>query len=121
MGSYSMAAVERAPYPESQFRTLKYRPDFPDYFGSIQGARTFCQIFFPWYNGEHRHSGLGLLTPGMVQFGEAPAVLAQRQAVLDAAYRAHPERFVRRPPRPLTLPSEVWINKPATKTGDSVN
>jgi putative transposase len=109
------------PYSESQFRTLKYRPDFPDYFGSVQGARAFCQEFFPWYNGEHRHSGLGLLTPGMVHFGEAPAVLAQRQTVLDAAYRAHPERFVRRPPRPLALPSEVWINKPTTKKGDSLN
>jgi len=109
------------PYSESQFRTLKYRPDFPDYFGSIQHARAFGQTFFAWYNGEHRHSGLGLLTPGMVHFGEAPAVLAQRQAVLNAAYRAHPERFVRRPPRPLALPSEVWINKPAAKAGDSMN
>jgi len=65
-----------------------------------------------WYNEQHRHSGLGLLTPATVHFGHAPSVLAQRQAVLDAAYLAHPDRFVRRPPKPLPLPSEVWINKP---------
>ena len=100
------------PYSESQFRTMKYRPEFPDRFGCIQDARAFGQRFFAWYNDEHRHSGLGLLTPAMVHFGDAPAVLARRQTVLDAAYQAHPERFVRKPPRPLPLPSEVWINKP---------
>jgi putative transposase len=100
------------PYSESQFRTLKYRPEFPDRFGSIQDSRTFCQQFFQWYNQEHRHSGIGLLTPAMVHFGEAETVLAHRQAVLDAAYQAHPDRFVRRPPKPLTVPTEVWINKP---------
>jgi putative transposase len=101
------------PYSESQFRTMKYRPEFPDCFGSIQDARDFCHQFFQWYNEEHRHSGLGLLTPAVVHFGQAPAVLAARQVVLDAAYQAHPDRFVRRPPKPLPLPSEVWINKPA--------
>lgn len=101
------------PYSESQFRTMKYRPDFPDRFGSIQDCRAFCQQFFQWYNQEHRHSGLGLLTPAMVHFGQAQAVLARRQSVLDAAYQAHPDRFVRRPPKPLPLPSAVWINKPA--------
>lgn len=101
------------PYSESQFRTMKYRAEFPDRFGCIQDARAFGQVFFPWYNDEHRHSGLGLLTPAMVHFGDAPVVLARRQAVLDAAYQAHPERFVRQPPKPLTLPTEVWINKPA--------
>jgi putative transposase len=100
------------PYSESQFRTLKYRPEFPDRFGSIQDSRAYCQQFFQWYNQEHRHSGIGLLTPAMVHFGEAEAVLAHRQAVLDAAYQAHPVRFVRRPPKPLPLPTEVWINKP---------
>ena len=100
------------PYSESQFRTLKYRPEFPDRFGSIQDSRAFCQPFFQWYNQEHRHSGIGLLTPAMVHFGETPAVLAHRQAVLDAAYQAHPDRFVRRPPKPLPLPLEVWINRP---------
>ena len=100
------------PYSESQFRTLKYRPEFPDRFGCIQDGRAFCQQFFPWYNDEHRHSGLGLLTPAVVHFGQAPAVMAARQVVLDAAYQAHPNRFVRRPPKPLPLPPEVWINKP---------
>jgi putative transposase len=101
------------PYSESQFRTMKYRPEFPDRFGSIQDSRAFCQQFFQWYNQEHRHSGIGLLTPAVVHFGEAQTVLARRQVVLDIAYQAHPDRFVRRAPKPLPLPSEVWINKPA--------
>ena len=100
------------PYSESQFRTMKYRPEFPDRFGCIQDSRAFCQQFFPWYNEEHRHSGIALLTPAVVHFGETQTVLAHRQVVLDAAYQAHPDRFVRRPPKPLPLPSEVWINKP---------
>jgi len=100
------------PYSESQFRTMKYRPEFPDRFGCIQDARAFCQPFFAWYNDDHRHSGIGMLTPAMVHFGLAPAIRQQRQTVLDAAYLAHPDRFVRRPPSPLPLPKEVWINKP---------
>ena len=100
------------PYSESQFRTMKYRPEFPDRFGCIQDSRAFCQQFFKWYNEEHRHSGIALLAPAMVHFGEAETVLAQRQVVLDAAYRARPDRFVRHSPKPLPLPSEVWINKP---------
>lgn len=70
--------------------------------------------FFPWYNHEHRHSGIGLLTPAMVHFGETESVLAHRQMVLDAAYQAHPDRFVRRPPKPLPVPVEVWINRPGS-------
>ena len=101
------------PYSESQFRTLKYRPGFPDRFGSIEDARGFCQSFFNWYNHQHHHSGLGLMTPAAVHFGQATQILAHRQAVLDAAFRAHPERFVRSPPRPPELPSEVWINRPS--------
>jgi len=100
------------PYSESQFRTMKYRPEFPDRFGCIQDARAFCQRFFPWYNDAHGHSGIGMLTPAMVHFGHAPAIREKRQTVLDAAYLAHPDRFVRRPPIPLPLPKEVWINKP---------
>lgn len=100
------------PYSESQFRTMKYRPEFPDRFGSIQDSRASCQQFFQWYNEEHRHSGIALLTPAMVHFGEAGNVLARRQLVLDAAYLAHPDRFVRKSPKPLPLPPEVWINKP---------
>ena len=100
------------PYSESQFRTMKYRPEFPDRFGSIQDARAFCQRFFAWYNDQHRHSGIGMLTPAMVHFGHAPATHQKRQTVLNAAYAAHPDRFVRKPPIPLPLPKEVWINKP---------
>jgi putative transposase len=100
------------PYSESQFRTMKYRPDFPDRFGSIQDSRSFSQLFFSWYNQEHRHSGIGLLTPAMVHYGQAGEVFQKRQLVLDAAYLLHPERFVRWPPKPLSIPKEVWINKP---------
>jgi putative transposase len=101
------------PYSESQFRTLKYRPEFPDRFGCIQDSRAFCQGFFRWYNEEHRHSGLALLTPAMVHYGQTARILEQRQTVLDMAYRAHPERFVRQAPKPLSVPTEVWINKPS--------
>ena len=101
------------PFSESQFRTLKYRPEFPDRFGCIQDSRAFCQQFFPWYNEQQRHSGIAMLTPAMVHYGQAAAVMTQRQAVLDAAFQAHPERFVRRPPRTPDLPAEVWINKPS--------
>ena len=100
------------PYSESQFRTLKYRPEFPDRFGCIQDSRAFCQGFFRWYNEEHRHSGLALLTPAMVHYGQTARIHEQRQTVLDMAYRAHPERFVRQAPKPLSVPTEVWINKP---------
>lgn len=100
------------PYSESQFRTMKYRPEFPDRFGCLQDSHAFCQRFFPWYNDDHRHSGIGMLTPAMVHFGQAPAIWEKRQTVLDAAYLAHPDRFVRKPPIPLPLPKEVWINKP---------
>ncbi|HVS90343.1 MAG TPA: IS3 family transposase [Candidatus Acidoferrum sp.] len=104
------------PYSESQFRTLKYRPEFPDRFGCIQDSRAFSQGFFRWYNQEHRHSGLGLLTPAMVHYHQTARILEQRQAVLDAAYRVHPERFVRQAPKPPAVPTEAWINKPAQLT-----
>ena len=101
------------PYSESQFRTMKYRPEFPDRFGCIQDSRAFCQQFFQWYNEEHRHSGHRLAHPGRGSFRRGSSrVWPRRQVVLDAAYQAHPDRFVRRPPKPLPLPSEVWINKP---------
>ena len=100
------------PYSESQFKTMKYRPGFPERFGSIQDARGWARPFFQWYNTEHHHSGLALLTPVTVHYGQAQAVLDQRQQVLQAAYAAHPERFVRGEPKPLSLPKEVWINKP---------
>jgi putative transposase len=108
------------PYSESQFKTLKYRPGFPDRFGSIQDARSFCQDFFPWYNGEHRHSGIGLLTPEMVHYGQAQAVIDQRRIVLASAFGAHPERFVRGLPVPPPLPEAAWINKPNVETNQAV-
>jgi putative transposase len=100
------------PFSESQFRTLKYRPNFPNRFGCLLDSRAHCQVFFPWYNDEHRHSSLSMLTPAMVHFDQTTTVLAQRQTVLDAAYLAHPERFVRKPPTTNRPPSEVWINQP---------
>ncbi|QOY92281.1 IS3 family transposase [Paludibaculum fermentans] len=102
------------PYSESQFRTLKYRPGFPDRFGCIQDARAFAVDFFHWYNEEHHHSGISLLTPSVLHHGEAPQVIASRQTVLDAAYLVHPERFVKQAPKANPAPSQVWINKPST-------
>jgi putative transposase len=100
------------PYSESQFKTLKYHPTFPERFGSIEDARAFCQRFFPWYNTEHRHSGIGLLTPATVHYGNDAIVTHQRQLVLTAAFSNHPERFVRGAPQPPRVPDAVWINKP---------
>jgi putative transposase len=100
------------PYSESQFKTLKHHPTFPQRFGCIQDARGFCQRFFGWYNLEHRHAGIGLLTPADVHHGRAEQITLARGAVLDAAYAAHPERFVGKPPQPPRLPEAVWINKP---------
>jgi putative transposase len=110
--------VSDDPFSESHFKTLKYRPEFPDRFGCIQDriqdSRAFSQSFFRWYNDEHRHSGIGLLTPATVHNGQAEFVLRQRQEVLDVADRLHPERFVRSAPKPPVVPSEVWINKPVS-------
>jgi putative transposase len=100
------------PYSESQFKTLKHHPTFPERFGCIQDARGFCQGFFGWYNFEHRHSGIALLTPADVHYGRADQVIAARAAVLDDAFARHPERFVGKPPQPPRLPEQVWINKP---------
>ena len=102
------------PYSESQFKTLKYRPDFPDRFGSAQDARGWCRGFFPWYNHAHRHSGIAWLTPADVHRGRAERILARRAAVLEAASLRHPERFVMGPARVARLPEAVWINKPLT-------
>jgi putative transposase len=104
------------PFSEAQFKTLKYRPEFPDRFSSLEEARAFCQPFFTWYNTAHRHTGIGLLTPAMVHYGYAETVCVRRAAVLTSAYAAHPERFVRQPPKPPTLPTAVWINPPAAIT-----
>jgi putative transposase len=103
------------PYSEAQFKTLKYRPGFPARFTSIEEARAHCQAFFPWYNQAHRHGGLGLHTAADVHHGRARAVQARRADVLTAAYRNHPERFVRKPPVPPELPDATWINSPEQK------
>ncbi|EQD40725.1 transposase, partial [mine drainage metagenome] len=100
------------PYSEAQFKTLKYRPDFPERFASLEQARDFCRQFFFWYNEQHRHSGIGLLTPAMVHNGLADTVIDQRAEILDTAYAAHPERFPNGRPRPPALTQNVWINRP---------
>jgi len=107
------------PYSESQFKTLKYRPDFPATFGSIEDARAFCATFYRWYNHEHRHSGIGMPTPTDVHHGDAAAVRDSRAAVLTTAYEAHPERFVRKPPEPPPLPAAAWINRPEEDLQDA--
>jgi transposase InsO family protein len=100
------------PYSESQFKTLKYCPAFPDRFGSIQDSRSFCQGFFAWYNKDHYHSGIALMTPEAVHYGKAEDILAARSMVLAKAYGKHSNRFKGRMPKPSSLPPAVWINKP---------
>ena len=106
------------PYSEAHFKTLKYRPEYPERFGCLVDARAWAQTFFAWYNEEHHHTGLGLLTPVVVHSGQAEALLQKRQHVLDLAFAAHPERFVKHAPAPDQLPVAVWINppKPASDT-----
>ena len=100
------------PYSESAFKTLKYRPDFPDRFGSIEDARRFCRDFFNWYNKEHRHSGIAMLTPEMVHYGMVDEVITKRDLVLENVYKKYPERFVKGLPKSKRPDDEVWINKP---------
>jgi len=102
------------PYSESQFKTLKYRPEFPERFGSIEDARAFGQHFFSWYNTEHCHSSVGWMTPEAVHYGRAETLRQQRQRVLAQAYVRYPERFVRKLPTPPPLPTAAWINPPLT-------
>jgi len=99
-------------YSEAQFKTMKYRPDYPEAFNGIEDARSWGRDFVQWYNHQHHHTGLGLMTPATVHYGQTEAVYEQRQQVLEAAYAAHPERFVRGKPTPPQLPDEVWINQP---------
>ena len=106
------------PFSEAQFKTMKYRPDFPARFGCLADARAVCQEFFAWYNTEHRHSGIGYMTPHSVHFGTAQAIRVTRQTTLDGAFLAHPNRFKGKKPQPHSLPTEVWINPPAK---DSTN
>ena len=106
------------PFSEAQFRTVKYRPDFPDRFGSIEHARAIGHDLFAWYNDAHHHSGLSYLTPADVHDGRAATILEVRHHTRLAAYAAHPERFVQGPPRGETLPTAVWINPPAKVPGE---
>ncbi len=103
------------PFSESQFKTMKYRPQFPRRFGSIQDARSFCVNFFQWYNEEHRHSGIALYTPSDVHYNRIDQIHQDRQATLDEAYRRHPNRFVNKLPPAALPPKEVWINPPNKK------
>jgi putative transposase len=103
------------PYSESQFKTLKYCPQFPERFGSIQDSRSFCQGFFSWYNKEHRHNGIALMTPDQVHYGLADEVTRQRATVLAKAFEKHPNRFKNKIPVPDLLPEAVWINPPSTE------
>ena len=106
------------PYSEAQFKTLKYRPDYPDRFGCLLDARKWAQAFFTWYNHEHHHTGLALLTPAVVHSGQTELVLQQRQQTLHLAYAAHPERFVKGIPKPPRPPEAVWINPPPHVTAE---
>jgi putative transposase len=103
------------PYSEAQFKTMKYHPEFPGRFGCIEDARCFCQRFFGWYNDEHHHSGIAHLTPRVMHYGLATEVVQRRQSVLEAAYQAHPERFLNGPPSHPALPEAAWINQPSAR------
>jgi len=108
------------PFSEAQFKTMKYRPDYPARFSGIEEARQWARAFFHWYNNEHHHSGLGLMTPAAVHYGQAATLTAQRQAILMTAYEAHPERFVKGLPKPPQVPATVWINPPQTDEQDGL-
>ena len=113
LASYSRPRTsDDNPYSESHFKTVKYAPTYPGCFADPQEARSYFQSFFPWYNTQHRHSGIGLLTPDAVQYGRANEIQAARQRILNDVYTQHPERFVNGPPRPPQVPGEVWINQP---------
>jgi len=100
------------PYSESQFKTMKYNSMFPGTFGSIEDARTFCKPFFNWYNNDHHHTGIALLTPEQVHYGKSDDILINRKAVLAEAYQKHSNRFKGKIPKPDSLPLAAWINKP---------
>jgi putative transposase len=108
------------PFSEAQFKTLKYRPDFPTRFPNIGAAEGHCQRFFTCYNREHKHSGIAMLTPHAVHYGRADEILAQRQCVLSDAFARHPERFKDIAPTVTPLPTTVWINPP-TQTHEAMN
>ena len=106
------------PFSEAHFKTLKYQPQFPKRFGCIQDAKTFCRAFFDWYNRDHHHLGIGLMTPDQVHYGQADLIHAARQKILDGAFTANPNRFVNKQPEPPAKPTAVWINPPNLKLAD---
>ena len=103
------------PFSESHFKTMKYQPQFPQRFGCIQDAKAFCRSLFDWYNQEHHHAGIGLMTPDQVHYGQANAIHTARQNTLDGAFNRNPERFVRKEPEPPAKPTATWINPPQKK------
>jgi len=107
------------PYSESQFKTLKYRPTFPNRFGSFPEAQVFCRDIFPWYNNQHHHSGIQYLTPANVHYGQAETILDARHVTMMRAFENHPERFVKGPPKRQQLPPAVWINPPKNATPEA--
>ena len=109
------------PYSESQFKTLKYRPDFPERFGCIEDARAYCQQFFIWYNTMHRHSGIGLMSPSIVHHAQAKALTEQRASTLVTAFNANPQRFKNKTPKPPALPTAAWINPPKKEITPTTN
>lgn len=109
------------PFSEAHFKTLKYRPTFPERFGAIEDARAYCQAFFPWYNEDHRHCGIAFMTPADVHYDRVPAILAVRAQTLAAAFADHPQRFKGTPPSPKRPPEQVWINPPAAGSADPQN
>jgi putative transposase len=104
------------PFSESHFKTLKYQPRFPKRFGCIEDAKIFCRSFFDWYNKEHHHTGIGLMTPDQVHYGQTEAIHTARQVTLDQAFRENPGRFVNKPPVPPVKPTATWINPPTLKS-----
>jgi transposase InsO family protein len=114
--SYSRPSVSNDnPFSESAFKTLKYRPGYPDRFGSLEDARSFCREFFAWYNTEHRHSGIAMLTPENIHYNTHQEIIQSRAETLEAFYQKHPERFVKGVPKVREVPKEVWINNPHSK------
>ena len=107
------------PFSEAQFKTMKYRPNFPERFDSLTHARAYCQTFFSWYNYDHRHSGIGYMTPAAMHTGVAPIIHAQRDQVLQDAYAKHPNRFKNCRPVPPALPTEAGINMPKPTSGNT--
>jgi putative transposase len=109
------------PFSESHFKTMKYRPEFPDRFGSIEDARLFCRNFFSWYNNHHYHSGIGYLTPASLHYDKAEQIIENRKKVLQEAYMKKKVRFANGVPQPRPLPEAVWINPPQKEIDKLIN